>query len=66
MTRPPRAMILQLAKIEFLEATTKICEKHDLTYGEVFAALASVLADQASYMLRTEREEAKEKEPNEA
>ena len=44
------------AKIELSQALSDIIERHGLTYGEIFAILASELQGWAKLMVRSERE----------
>ena len=50
-----RVMIVQAARLEVSQATLAAIEKHNLTYGEVTAILAEVLATWAKYQIRGER-----------
>lgn len=50
-----RTLIVQKASIEFGSALGAIIEKHDLTFGEIFAILSDEMRTWAKYAIRGER-----------
>ncbi len=57
ITRHPRAIISERAEAEMAKAITEIVAKHELTCGEVLAALAAIQMRWAQYQVRDDRAE---------
>lgn len=55
MKQHPRESIASQAEAEMTEAIAVIIDKHELTCGEVLAALAAIQVRWAKYQIRDER-----------
>ena len=55
MKQHPRESIVAQAGAELSQAVSSIVAKHDLTYGELFAALSAIQGNWAKYQIRDER-----------
>lgn len=58
-----RHALVNQAESEMVEALSVIMQKHGLTYGETFQALAGIMAFEAKLMIRQERRQQRRKKP---
>lgn len=51
----PRSSLVTQARLEFDKFLLDLEQKHELTYGELFALLGNSIANLAKYQIRSER-----------
>lgn len=55
LKRHSRSIITERASIEISLEVNRLVTKHDLTFGELFSILASIMGQWSKYAIREER-----------